>query len=668
MINFKNNGIFIKKAFNMIEVMISLIMIVIGVIGIMTFFPIGQHAYNKAIGTNNAQDVANQFMQLYASKIKNRWSLIGALPTTNVGDDIKDHIVTTKDDENNGSWAQVDNNEIFNTRLNFYYHDSNNNNSYDFYGDKRDATGIFRITKNSANNTEDFNAALRVWHSPVILPKYNGGYEAVSRTRAVKINVEVSFPQHAPYKSRTKIQREMIVHRSITSNAEDVKGAFSIPEKGYLKFTYHGSEAGYQNGFWISKPIKVEVFESQGDNDKIRYVSGNGSVTTDKPTEISHFESGTVFNFFARVDQGGNGKGYRHYSWADESNIVGNNISKTDKLGFTTTITNVVKKNNNWDVTLEIENTNEKQIPLYYIIKIPNDYINDAFNSASNNQNFPMEIVDPDPITGITGIKVKTNNIVEKIILNYTINNDDDLTTSVVSKSKTSVGVVDFTNMEFMQARPVHAINKNVAPYYDNPTGKNDGNNPTSAHNGYAYRTLGIPYAIVIEKVPGRKWLLGFEDMLGWSTKWGGPDFDYSDIVVTAEFITDDGIEKTGIGNHTISGSVKLSNGYDFQITGVKPNGDFIDNSNIGNGYNGPVIAIWMRGVEMNHNKYNGQDIGENTIIVDNKNLTFLKQHMLIISGEDIYVDIKQENGNWICEISGINGNKANNTDYYIMK
>lgn len=184
---------------------------------------------------------------------------------------------------------------------------------------------------------------------------------------------------------------------------------------------------------------------------------------------------------------------------------------------------------------------------------------------------------------------------------------------------------------------------------WDNPAGVNPRN------GAYDYLS-GNPYCMVTELIPNQKWLLGFEDLPADRNGDGRQDWidwDYNDIVVTAELIVDDNEPSVAKGV-SVDGNVTLNpNGGDWRLTLTLPDGTSLhrDVSGLSGGYDGPAIAVWMRPTGS----------GSQSLSVNGNTVDFDNQRMVAVSSEDMTVNVSKTNGVWHCVVH------ANNAIFNVM-
>lgn len=180
-----SSGFFNKKArrpgrfFNMVECALALAVVAIGVVSIVALFPVGLEATRDAIADNYAANSADDFLHFFKGQMQTTstgWSYYSS-PTVLPG--------TKPGSSEPTSW-----NTLSETPL--VENDSG-------------TPGVFRgQIKNGA--TIDFSGIFRVWRSTTKYSYYSGSWQTadLDPSKAISLNVEVSWPSQAPYDKRRR--------------------------------------------------------------------------------------------------------------------------------------------------------------------------------------------------------------------------------------------------------------------------------------------------------------------------------------------------------------------------------------------------------------------------------------------------------------------------------
>jgi hypothetical protein len=608
-----------RQAFNMVEIVLALVIIVIGIIGIMALFPVGQEASRHASGINSATDASDQFLRLFSSKLKDRWAILGALPTENPMDTI---------DDSNVNWQTRDDNGVFRDMhgLSISYYDMNNNMAFDYTGDDRDYSGLFKLEQMTGANIKDFTAVLRVWHTPYVFPALSSvNHNSASRERSVRLHVEVSWPAEIPYDKRQSMTRNLVITRPSANPLDDFCGAFRIPEAGQMRYTYYGSSAGYKNAFWVYSPIEEEIFHSQSSQD--------ASTTVDR-----NYAAGTIFSFYTRVQPDWNNANtyWKHYVGAcpplETVDATGNVRINPNASGSNSTFI-LVKPNgetiNRWD----LQGADLDSSGVYY--QGPATRLEFRPIGQGNQNSFSVDEVSYNLHNGSE--YVVTSSDMTVTVYNANVNPQG----KAMGQWFFSLDAKTATVIE--DGQRMRGANPNSFPYYDDPE--------NGQYDGAYYVGNGNPYGIVTEIEPGRKWLVAFEDIPG-NHSW--VDWDYNDVVVSAELLVDDGVIHPSKGKYSVNGRLQADTGHaDYRFTVAKPDGTIIHQGNAGSGYNGPAIAIWVR----------PQGSGDQTITVNETNVRWNNENMVVIGASvgNLNADVKKVGGKWVIDVSG------NEVDFSIM-
>ncbi|HCE44483.1 MAG TPA: hypothetical protein DET40_13120 [Lentisphaeria bacterium] len=213
-----------KRPFNLIEVTLSIAVIGIGMVGIMSLFPVGLDATRQSIAENYAADAADQFLS-YIMRNCNDTTLIYDGPGTANDKDFYDYYIyydkntpTNLADDTIGGyelWEEAD----------FWGKPWNGNDAdakiaedvltimmpdpADIYWSPTNLTratgypGLYKIKQGSALVT-DFEAIVRVWKSPITgVYVYEQNLD-VTYPYACRLNMEISWPAQKPYSKRDK--------------------------------------------------------------------------------------------------------------------------------------------------------------------------------------------------------------------------------------------------------------------------------------------------------------------------------------------------------------------------------------------------------------------------------------------------------------------------------
>lgn len=604
----KHYGKLRQWSFNMVEVVLALVIIVIGVVGVMSLFPVAQRAQTAAITTTSAQDAADQFLRQFTSKVKERWAIIGALPQENPRDTVNDA---------SSKWELSDANDVFQDieGLTLFYNDEDNDRRFDYELSSeqlsKDDSGLFKLVQKSTANVEDFSAILRVWNSPAMYKSYNtasgfSGYQVMSRERGIQVNVELSYPAHIPYARREKSTYSQVIFRPTDEGTTEPAGNLALGTSGKLKVTYFGSSAGYKNAFWMVWPDEIEIFESQNrGSDIVRILD-------------TVYDAQTEFNFASRIQPNWNNPNtfWWHYAWAEPL------ISPTGGVGGSINI----NPNNSDDFEFTLEKADGTLITRDDLLHNRQLSYNGAATMArfkpkgNGNQNGMTLNGSAYDLQNGTLYTV-TGNL--QVYLRNTNNNGNAMGKWWIDITATNATIAGGPLIQDPNAR---------WPFYDSGNSTN--------RNGANDKVTGSPYCITTEIIPGKKWLLGFEDIPGYS----GPDWDFNDIVCQIELLPDDGVVFASMGEHTVSGRIdcQASGASDWRLTVVKPDGTLVDNYTLGNGYTGPALCVWAR----------PQGSGSQNLTVDGSSLSWDNANMVAISSASMTVDVKKVSGKWVCDVN----------------
>lgn len=207
----------VQYAYNLPEIMLSLVVIVVGVLGVMTLFPISQDANKKSIGQTSSADAGDQFVRVIASKMKINWEMSTALPMSK-----------PEADESGLSFSASDAggtlHEIEGVVMSYNDVDGDGKFDYDTAGGDVDGSGFFKVVQKTATNVDDYAAIVRVWRTAATYRYYDAAagewaVKAVPSSSGIKLNVELSYPAELPYAARQKRHFTLNVFRPLENPA-----------------------------------------------------------------------------------------------------------------------------------------------------------------------------------------------------------------------------------------------------------------------------------------------------------------------------------------------------------------------------------------------------------------------------------------------------------------
>lgn len=583
-----------ERPFNMVEIVLALMIVIIGIVGVIGLFPVGQKSGLEARGRNFAVDASNQFSELMRDQIKRHWDLIATLPLAKPAS------------EAGANWQSADGNSVFHDMpgLVIFYNDQDNDKKYDYLLDtanqSRDDSGLFRLEQRTAGGVADFAAILRVWVSAAKYTPYDRGSSAWASDKAVPpdqgltLNVEVSWPASLPYEKRNKTLSLTDVFRPAANDLAAVQGAFQIGQNGKLHFTYHGSDAALTSGFYMLAPTEQVIFASN-------------KTTSQNTTLDVEWQAGTNFNFYSRTNASSWGLGtYDHYAFCNDPAVCDCKCRTLDGL---LNINPSNSSNNEFTLTRGDGSTftrddlaNASALPAdgtFYSGKATYIRVKPKGNGNQNTLTvngtaYSLLNANAYLITG-TDLQVR--------VYNDKVNNGKAMGKWYLSTAA-ACGQIRQETYNHDERCPRHPTNLPTVAgsgppwYHDWNHGSTGGSGPTSARSGAFDYLTGAPYCMVTEMVPGRKWLLSFEDLPADKNHTGatnGSDFDYNDIVVEVELVTT-GSSQASSGGHDVSGSIVLNPvpSLDWSFNMLKPDGTIMTKNNMAE-YSGAAVSLWFR-------------------------------------------------------------------------
>lgn len=197
--------------FNLIEIVLAMGVVLVGIVGIMGFLPVGQQANLNTRALSYSGDGADQLLHILAAQLKSDWSILTVFPDKEPPD-----IATPYPDAEHSKgqagpitdgWTKV----------------ANTNELGSLWEKAYGTNTIYRIYQASTvNGTDvvDFDAMVRIWKSPTTVWKYeSGSWSTLTDTtysKRVQLNMELSWPAMLPYGVRKKAFYSIEVSRNGT--------------------------------------------------------------------------------------------------------------------------------------------------------------------------------------------------------------------------------------------------------------------------------------------------------------------------------------------------------------------------------------------------------------------------------------------------------------------
>ena len=158
--------------FTLVEIVVTLVVVVLGIIGLIALYPIGLNSQQQALGTSFANDAAEHFLRLSSTNIKIDWKWAKTFANEQPGS-------TEPKTEDWRTEPLVNYGNVKISPTSDFDPESDNNN------------GLF-LLELSTENTVDFKGILRAWKTVTELD--GDGKSAV-------LNVQLDWPYDIPYDS-----------------------------------------------------------------------------------------------------------------------------------------------------------------------------------------------------------------------------------------------------------------------------------------------------------------------------------------------------------------------------------------------------------------------------------------------------------------------------------
>ncbi|MEI6422678.1 MAG: hypothetical protein WCP55_10695 [Lentisphaerota bacterium] len=176
-----------KKFFNMIEITLAIAVVGLGMVSIMALFPVGFQASRDAIGDNYSSYSANEIISYLAKAAQRDWTVI-------IGTDDTTGYIKTEVDSRIAD-TNIDAPANWTTHV---------GSIYTAGGALIDGQKFFGMSQGSTA-VVDFSAHARIWKSMITgIWIFNQNAPSITYDKAVKLNIEMSWPVEKPYSQREK--------------------------------------------------------------------------------------------------------------------------------------------------------------------------------------------------------------------------------------------------------------------------------------------------------------------------------------------------------------------------------------------------------------------------------------------------------------------------------
>ena len=134
---------YVSLNFSMVELVLSLVVVMTGIIAVLGMFPAGLKSNQKAIHVGFAADAGEQFLRYNATRVKNNWDWINVFANQKPGNS----------EPSSYGWADESIFSVGNVRI-------TPNKGFD---PGQDSNSGFFLLEQLTENQVDFSAILRVW-------------------------------------------------------------------------------------------------------------------------------------------------------------------------------------------------------------------------------------------------------------------------------------------------------------------------------------------------------------------------------------------------------------------------------------------------------------------------------------------------------------------------
>ena len=173
-----------KLPFNLVEIVGALVIIAFGVTAAMALLQPSIRASRDSVGDNYSSDVANQFMSYIQVQARQNWtSIVGTDSAFTSAPPSAPATIADSNIDTPGSWGGA----------------VGSGNIYTTGGILSAASGIY-----GARCGNDFSGHVKVWKMQITDFSFNGTTTSLPKSKAVRFQIEISYPANKPYSARDK--------------------------------------------------------------------------------------------------------------------------------------------------------------------------------------------------------------------------------------------------------------------------------------------------------------------------------------------------------------------------------------------------------------------------------------------------------------------------------
>ncbi len=176
--------------FNLVEITIALMIIMVGLVGVMSVLPKGMQTSQETVSRLCAADTADQFLNFFVTEIHKDWDMRKCIPTA-------ESLVYESSDP-----VFSDNGFITNDNIDIEFQA---NNDVDEWDPNTFTTGVFRVTQKTRTNGIDFRGIARVWRENI---NDDNGDDNPS---SIRVYAEISWPAEVEYAKRKKTRYSILM-------------------------------------------------------------------------------------------------------------------------------------------------------------------------------------------------------------------------------------------------------------------------------------------------------------------------------------------------------------------------------------------------------------------------------------------------------------------------
>jgi type II secretory pathway pseudopilin PulG len=212
----------VKKTFNMVEIVIALVIILVLLVGVLSLIPDSLNKQTTAMNRIASNDASEQFLNYFAARVVGNWETeLTAFPNS------LEECATETSAQFSQEGDTVGTRLLASANVVLMHNATNENAAYT----PAQVGGLYKVVQRTSSNLTDFEGIVRVWKKVEVLGE---GQVDLSQARSCEIFAELSWPATMPYAARKKSVSSIKVFRPGQTYAQAPTAEEDCVSKGQI--------------------------------------------------------------------------------------------------------------------------------------------------------------------------------------------------------------------------------------------------------------------------------------------------------------------------------------------------------------------------------------------------------------------------------------------------